>query len=134
MFSFWHKSEFSKLNRWIGSRVRSAREESGITQEQLAKTVYKSRVNISNIERGEVAVAADDLSLIAHVLEKPITYFFPIGVRGATPQDLTTEEKELIHHFRQIQNAAMEKYAIKQVKALASAAIEADIQNQTEEP
>ena len=133
MFSFWRKEEFGKLNRWIGIQIKTARDDRNMTQEELAKKTHKSRVNISNVERGEVAIAADDLALIAYALDKAITSFFPVTVRGATAGDLSEDEKDLIHFYRQIQNPAMEKYAIKQVRDLANAALEANIQTRLQD-
>jgi hypothetical protein len=97
-----------QYNRFIRDRVREAREERAMTQETLGEFTYKSRVAI--------------------VLEKPITFFFAdlLAFRGATAEELSDKEKELIHFYRQIANDAMEHFALNQVKQLAKASIEAD--------
>jgi transcriptional regulator with XRE-family HTH domain len=60
----------------IAERIRAAREERNITQKALAGLVNKTAANISDIERTNVHVNADDLELIAQALQKPIEYFF----------------------------------------------------------
>jgi transcriptional regulator with XRE-family HTH domain len=95
---FDKKKEGSKYDAWIGERIRTAREEKGWTQQQLAKKVYKSQGNISDYERGRLEISAVDLMLIALALEKPITFFFLPTVSGVTQGDLTDKEKELIHY------------------------------------
>lgn len=96
------KSEATKWDKWIGGRIREARQQKGWTQTQLAKAVYKSQGNISDYERGRLAINAVDLMLIAVYLEKPITFFFPRRVGGVTQADLADKEKELIHYTRDI--------------------------------
>lgn len=102
------KSEASKWDKGIGNRIREAREQKGWTQTQLAKAVYKSQGNISDYERGRLAINAVDLMLIALHLEKPITFFFPKKVTGVTQGDLTDKEKELIHYTQDIPDEMFE--------------------------
>lgn len=66
-----------KYSRYIRERVRLAREEAGLSQEDLARALEKNRVAISDLERGRVGVDASDLFIIAHTLKKPISYFYP---------------------------------------------------------
>jgi transcriptional regulator with XRE-family HTH domain len=117
-----------QYNRFIRDRVREAREERAMTQETLGEFTYKSRVAISDLERGRTEITAAGLLHIAVVLEKPITFFFAdlLAFRGATAEELSDKEKELIHFYRQIANDAMEHFALNQVKQLAKASIEAD--------
>ena len=62
--------------------------------------------------------------VIAYVLEKPVSFFFPPTVRGASFEDLTPDEKELIHFFRQLGHVTLRKVAFNQVKTLSEAALE----------
>jgi transcriptional regulator with XRE-family HTH domain len=101
---------------------------SAIARQVLAEAIHKSRVAISDPERGRTEITASSLLHIAVVLEKPITCFFPdlLAFRGATAEQLSDREKELIYFYRQIANDAMEHFALNQVKQLAKASIEAD--------
>ncbi len=67
----------------IGERIRAARENCGLTQQELAgKTGFNSGQTISTIEKGERDVKALELNNIAKALYKDISYF------------LTSEETE----------------------------------------
>ena len=73
-------------------------------------------------------VSAYDLTIIATALEKPISYFFPPRFRGAEESDLSPDEKELIHFYRQLGHEALQIYALKQITTLAESAIQADLE------
>ena len=122
-----------KINRYIREQIRSAREQRGMTQADLAKFIYKSRVAMSDIERGRVQVSASDLSLMASALEKPVAYFYPPVDRGVEESDLSPEEKELVHYYRQIAHKPLQLVALKQVTTLAESAIQADLETLRQE-
>jgi len=123
---FARKTQEDKFNRFLRQKIREAREQKGMTQEELASQIRKSRVFVSDIERGRTRITAVDLMGIAYNLEKPINYFFPVHV--PTEGDLDNQEWELIHHFRRIgTNQAIRDLAINQVRQLADVATEADI-------
>jgi transcriptional regulator with XRE-family HTH domain len=105
---FDRKKEGSKWDAWIGEKIRQARKEKDWTQSQLAEAVDKSQNNISDYERGRLEISAVDLMFIALALEKPITYFVPPRVRGASPDDLTDKEKELIHYASEMPDELFE--------------------------
>lgn len=92
----------NKWNRYIREKIKEAREEADISQEELAKVLYKGRVAISDLERGRVNVDASELMLIAAYFKKPMAFFFPpyptIGVKGG----LTPLEQELVMEFRRL--------------------------------
>ncbi|RXZ79908.1 XRE family transcriptional regulator [Paenibacillaceae bacterium] len=58
----------------IGSRIRQAREEQGITQEQLAEQLDVSNAYISKIERGKTPINLDRLSQLCMLLEESTEY------------------------------------------------------------
>jgi transcriptional regulator with XRE-family HTH domain len=64
-----------KLNKYIRERIKLARTDAKETQEDLAKRLEKTRVAISDLERGRVSVNASDLGFIAAHYEKPISFF-----------------------------------------------------------
>lgn len=85
------------INHYIRGRIKQARTEANETQEDLAKILGKSRVAVSDIERGRVEIGASDLTYIAHHYKKPISYFYPpiVSVQGK----LSAIEEELLTHF-----------------------------------
>ena len=112
-----------KVNVYIRERIKEARIERGLSQEDLAPHIYKTRAAVSNLESGRAAVNAAELTLIAAVLDKPLTYFYPPKFAGAREGDLSPEEKELIQFYRQIQDKPFERAAVAVVKALADLAV-----------
>jgi len=59
----------------IGTKIRKLREEIGLTQEELAKSVGLSNEFISFLELGQRAPRLESLSSIAKFLKKDISYF-----------------------------------------------------------
>ena len=85
------------IKHYIRGRIKQARTEANETQEDLSKILEKSRVAVSDIERGRVEVGASDLTYIAHHYKKPISYFYPpiVSVQGK----LSAIEEELLIRF-----------------------------------
>jgi transcriptional regulator with XRE-family HTH domain len=61
--------------RILGAKIRKLREQTGLTQEDLAKSVGLSSEFISQLELGKRSPSLDSLSRIARFLEKDISYF-----------------------------------------------------------
>ena len=93
--------EDDKVNRYIRERIHQVRTEANESQDQLAKRLEKSRVAVSDMERGRVAVSAADLAFIAAFYEKPIGYFFPPSIT-VNKDHLSQLEEELIYLFSQL--------------------------------
>ena len=127
------KPQEDKIGRLIRERIRDARAERGMSQEDLARRIEKSRVAISDMERGRVQVSVSDLIFIATVLEKPLSYFLPYSPLEASRGDLSPMEKELVYWFRQLGHAALENVAMSQLKTLAQSAIEQAEKEELEE-
>jgi len=89
--------------KFVRERIKEARKERGFTQAQLGKAIHKSGAIVSDLERGRTQVNAADLMRIAHVLEKPIKYFFPIR-QVPSEEELTTDEWEIVLQFRKLDN------------------------------
>jgi transcriptional regulator with XRE-family HTH domain len=129
------KKQPDKWNKKFGERIKEAREKENLTQKELATAIDKKQESVSDLERGRTEVNAFDLVIIATHLGKKITFFyqdFP-RVLETKPDDLSHDEEDLIRYFRDIQNSAMEKLALDQVKRLAETSIEADLKARKEE-
>ncbi len=98
---FRNKNYDDEINQFIRERVKTARLESGDTQEELAFKLSKNRVSVSDMERGRVTVPASDLTFIASLYEKPISYFFPPRVT-INKDELSSLDEELLALFRQL--------------------------------
>lgn len=67
----------------IGRRLQLAREEAGLSQEQLAARIGCSQSTLSNYEKGRRRLYLAQLENIAEVLNKPIEYFMqPLAVES----------------------------------------------------
>lgn len=72
------------MNHHLGSRIRMYRKSRGMTLQQLADKIHKSRSSTSKYENGEISLDIETLAEIAEVLE--------VGINQLT--DFYTEEKE----------------------------------------
>lgn len=59
----------------IGERLQKAREEAGMSQEELAKILGTTQSSLSNYELGKRRLYFSDLQRIGDILGKTITYF-----------------------------------------------------------
>lgn len=115
-----------KVNRYIRQRIHAARTERGMSQEQLARYLEKSRVTVSDLERGRVRIGAADLAIIAGALEKPIDFFYPPPARGVEKDDLSPAEQELVLQASYLSEDDLRKL-VAQARALAELSIEEDM-------
>lgn len=65
----------TKWNEWVSKRIKEARVEAGLTQEQLAQRTGLPQSHISRIENAKHSPARATIEKIAKALEKPIEYF-----------------------------------------------------------
>jgi len=79
----------------IGSRIKSARERRGLTQEKLAEELEVSNVFISKIERGKTPISLDRLSELCHVLEESPEYILN-GANRSSEDYLRNEIMEML--------------------------------------
>lgn len=82
------------FDRTLGERIRAAREEAGVKQDQLAGAVGLSRTSITNIERGRQGVQAYLLVRIAEVLGQAAADLLP-GSGPPRPGSLPEKMKSL---------------------------------------
>ena len=110
----------NKFTVAMGRLIRQAREERGMSQEQLAEAIYRSRPAVSEMESGKMEPDASTVLMLAFALEKPIPYFFPppYGPYHA-PEANTPLEQELILLFRSLPDESLQRAAIRQMHALA---------------
>jgi len=69
------KSIYSKEYKTIIERLRTARLDVGLKQEEVAAKLKKLQSYISKIERGERRVDAAELKELAKIYKKDISYF-----------------------------------------------------------
>jgi transcriptional regulator with XRE-family HTH domain len=60
--------------KYIGTRIRAAREARGIKQSELARAVKRSPSIVNQWESGKSAVSIDDLVAVADAVEVPLIW------------------------------------------------------------
>jgi transcriptional regulator with XRE-family HTH domain len=109
----------NKFTISMGELIRKAREESGLSQADLAQNIFRRRATLSDMENGKTEVSSGTLVLLAAALEKPVTYFYPSFVnKELKPEDFTLLEQELLTSFQNIWSDHLRKVAIDQVRTL----------------
>lgn len=117
----------NKFTRFMGERIREAREQQGMSQKDLADRIFSRQAAVSDIERGKMEVGVLRLARIAAHLQKPLTYFFhPDTVLKIRPEDLDPEEQELLIQFRRLSSTDTRRI-ITQMRALAELAEKDDL-------
>ena len=87
-----------------------------MSQEELARFIYRTRVTVSDMERGRVRVSTQDLALIGAGLEKPITHFSAV-LTAAEGGQLTPEEKKPIRKM-QCNSCGSDRYEERRIEYL----------------
>lgn len=64
------------IDKETGKRIHKAREEAGLSQEELASLLGYTQSALSNYELGKRRLYLSNLEKIARVLNKPLTCFF----------------------------------------------------------
>jgi len=82
----------------IGKKLQAAREEVGLSQEELAKKIGCTQASLSNYELGKRRLYLADLQRIGQLLGKQITYFL----------DESSEQESI--HLEEIRQIMEEQY------------------------
>lgn len=64
-----------KQRKALADRLKQAREEKGLLQQEVAKMMEVSPSLICNIERGERRLDVIELACLAQLYEKPVSWF-----------------------------------------------------------
>lgn len=78
----------------IGNKIKSAREQRGLTQKELGIALNCSEQAIGNYEAGRRKISIEDLEKIAKILNKPISYFLGEKTGKKNPPDLSALRRE----------------------------------------
>lgn len=69
------KSIHTKQYAYFVEKLKKAREETGLTQVQVAKKIKRPQSHISNVESGQQRVDVVELQTFAKLYNKDINYF-----------------------------------------------------------
>jgi transcriptional regulator with XRE-family HTH domain len=81
----------------IGKKIQKAREEAGLSQEELSSRLGYTQAALSNYELGKRRLYLPNIEQIARELNKPLSYFLdepviPATSKGIEPEDDITFE------------------------------------------
>lgn len=68
-------SIYSNEYKNVIKRLKEARNEAGLMQVAVSQKLKKPQSYISKIERGERRIDVAELSILAKIYKKPLTYF-----------------------------------------------------------
>jgi transcriptional regulator with XRE-family HTH domain len=70
-----------KTDVYIGSQIRTARLERGLSQTELGVVIGISFQQVQKYEKGSNRISAGALFELAEFLDEPVQWFFPGGGR-----------------------------------------------------
>jgi transcriptional regulator with XRE-family HTH domain len=87
------------INKYIGKKIQTFRNERGVSQETLGKEIDLSRASIANFEAGTQSISIADLYNAALTLEKDVDNFLPsmeeIKKTRKTPEEIIMGDEKL---------------------------------------
>lgn len=94
----------------IGRRIRAAREEAGLSQEQLGEMIGYSAMGVSHLESGDRKIKLEDLQKIAEKLEADINYLLEPIAKLTFPSALYRRgDEEISEEQKKVEREAMKK-------------------------
>ncbi|MEL7130691.1 MAG: helix-turn-helix transcriptional regulator [Pseudomonadota bacterium] len=79
------------IDRFVGMKVRAARRELKLTQDTLGKMLNITFQQVQKYERGVNRISSGKLYEIAHVLKRPLDYFYPEQITETDEDSERTE-------------------------------------------
>ena len=104
----------TKETNTIGARIRECRKALGLSQEALAELLYMKKNTISRYENDEHDIPSSNIVALAEALETTPDYL----LLGKTEEEPWM--KDVIRVLGSIQDPAMRKLALDQLKCIAS--------------
>lgn len=110
----------NRFTLYMGDRIRAAREEMGMSEEELARRLDLRPLALLDIEDGKSEAYSNSFVQLAYHLRKPLAYFLPQFVYAEIKQEeLDPLDQELLLQFLQIRGDALKRFAITLVKTVA---------------
>lgn len=117
------------IYKTIGKKIQKAREEAGLSQEELASRLGYTQAALSNYELGKRRLYLANIEQIARELKKPLSYFLdeahliaPVGrkepgdePRGSRKVHRDEIEREIIQLVSELP-AEEKKYLLEYIK------------------
>ena len=109
----------------MGKLIKTAREEMGLSQTELAEKLSKRQATISDFENGKIEIGILILVQLAIVFGKPISYFIPNMTFLVSLGDIHNKwEEEALALFRELEYHSYPELATRFMKMLLEYNIE----------
>jgi transcriptional regulator with XRE-family HTH domain len=79
----------------IGKRIQKAREEAGLSQEELSSRLGYTQAALSNYELGKRRLYLPNIEQIAKELNKPLSYFIEDAATATDPTQEVPEDETI---------------------------------------
>lgn len=90
-------TDHAAINHHIGARIRTHRKNLGLTIQQLADLIFKSRATVSKYETGEISIDMVTLFTIAEALKVTPTQLIDYRVSPSFEPSLPTSGVQTFH-------------------------------------
>lgn len=97
----------------IKGKLKEARKDAKMSQEEVAKRLDLSQGAYSDFERGESRLDVNYLVQLSDIFNKPVTWF--LGIEDG--HDLSSDEKELLDNYRSLSYRG-KRYALGMIEGL----------------
>ena len=88
------------LLKRVGMRIREVREQSGLTQEDLAKRIHVSRSSVESWECGQTYPSIDNCVALSKTFHLSTDYFFsPIPHKRVILDQLSEREEQMVYEM-----------------------------------
>lgn len=93
-----------EFRKYIGRKIREAREEKKITQEKLGEVLGYSPMGVSHFENGIRELKFSDLKQLADFFKKPISFFLPQAAPEITFFRVQDDNPEFIEALKRFED------------------------------
>ena len=97
----------------IGGRIKSARTNKGLTQQELADQLYIPMTTLSTYENNKAELKGSVVVELANALGATTDY-----IHTGSSNELSPMEQELLAIFRSIKSSDLQKAGLEQLKCL----------------
>jgi len=97
----------------LGQRIRQAREQRGLSQEEFADLISRDQRAVSEYENGKRKITVTELPRFADALGMPLAYFYEESLE---PDDL---DNAMLHEFHQLPSDDAKQDAIDMMRLLS---------------
>ena len=111
-----HEEEMDRL-KLLRQRLREARIEAGLTQEEVGRALGLSYAAYGNFERGRNRIGLQHLLRLSRILGKPLSFLLAID----TP--LEPDEEQVLRYYRNLPNDQWENLVLLALRNFAETAI-----------